>query len=74
MKVKDLPQQADLTNVVLVVPDGLVKAHDLPCSKMCLASTWGMGVWLKLPGQTGRIYPVTPYTPSDILEWELDIR
>ena len=70
MKVKDLPEHTDLNNLVLLVPDSLVKHHDLPCNKMCVASTWHLGVWLKMPGQTGRIYPVTPYGPSDILEWE----
>ena len=72
MKFKYLPRHNMFDNVVLEVPDDLVREHDLPCSKMCVATVWCLGVWLMKPGNSGgRMWPVTPFNPQEILEWEV---
>jgi len=75
MLVKDLPKDADLTKVPIVIPDDIFEDNSYggpPKKTVYLRSSWMRGLWVVLDPKATRVYPITEVSPSIVLEWKVD--
>lgn len=69
MKIKDLPEETNLGDIIVKTPDGIIGRW---------VSQWGYengkaGVWLRCDEKSNKITPIILDTLEEVLEWEVII-
>lgn len=74
MKIKDLEKDTLLDSVLVELPEKIMKENSyvgLKQNKVYIVSLWGSGIWVKENLTSNRVYPISLFSTSEILNLKI---